>query len=267
MNQKKLKFITSVFSDSVREVLSDLKGDHLWLNGVGKMVLSKMNEEIILEDMILFKKYLKNGEVLDFGTGSGYMALLFANDGFKVKAVDIDNYDEYGKNEYNLLMTQDQKKLWGKFTRDFKNLIFAHYKDDLPYKDNSFEGVCAYAVFEHIPVSKIPNVLNEIHRVLKPEGVLFVSRLPRKLAWSEHLAKILGLGYHKKLFWDHEMSQFLVKSNFKIIKESYEEIVPAYPESITNYLYPFLKTTNKLLLWTPLKYFSHHLRIVSKINK
>lgn len=267
MNQKELKFITSVFSDSVREVLSDSKGDHVWLNSVGKMVLSKMNLEIILEDMILFKKYIKSGDVLDFGTGSGYIALLLANDGFKVKAVDVDNYNEYGKNEYNLLMTQDRKKLWGKFTRDFKNLKFTHYKDDLPYEDNSFEGVCAYAVLEHIPVSKIPGVLSEIHRILKPEGVLFISRLPRKLALSEHLAKIFGLGCHEQLFWDHEIPRLLTKSRFKIIKKSYEEVVPAYPVSITNPLYPFLKTTNKLLLWTPLKYFSHHLRIVSKVNK
>jgi len=63
------------------------------------------------------------------------------------------------------------------------------------------------------------------------------------------------------------MSRILIKSKFNIIEESYEETVPAYPESITNFLYPFLSIANKLLLRTPLKYFSHHLRIVSKVIK
>jgi len=267
MNREKLQSTTSIFTESVRKLLFGSEGEHIWLNGIAKMVLSKMNLEIILEDMILFKKYIKSGDVLDFGTGSGYIAVLLENDGFKVNAVDVDNYDEYGKNDYNRLMTQDQKKLWGKLTDGFKNLMFSYYKDILPYKDNSFDGVCAYAVFEHIPTSKIPNVLEEIRRVLKPGGVLFISRLPRNLALSEYLAKIFKLGCHEKLFRDDEMSHILTKSEFKIIEKSYEEAIPAYPESITNRLFPFLRILNKLFLKTPLKYFSHHLRIVSKVIK
>src|SRR3990172_10936881 len=211
MDREELKSTTLIFTESVKELLSGSECERIWLNGVAKMVFSMMNLEIILEDMISFRKHVRGRDVLDFGTGSGYIAILLASNGFNVHAVDVDSYIEYEKNDYHKLMTQDQIKLWGKLTDSFQNLLFTHYKEILPYKDNSFDGICAYAVFEHIPNDKIPNVLKEIHRVLKPGGILFISRLPRKLALSEHLAKMLKLGCHEKLYWDNEMSCILTK--------------------------------------------------------
>lgn len=107
----------------VKKLLSHSKNNHIWLNSVGKMVLSLINNNLILEDIILFKKFVKGGEILDFGTGSGYNALLLAQNGFKVKGVDVDNYNKYEKNIYNKLMTQDQKK-----KNINKLLLYTHLK-------------------------------------------------------------------------------------------------------------------------------------------
>lgn len=267
MDLEKLKLITNDFIKSVNKLLSRSKDEHIWLNGVGKMVLSLMNMDNILEDMNLFKKYVKRGKILDFGTGSGYNAILLAQIGFNVKGADVNNYIEYGKNNYNKLMAQDQKKLWNEFSKNLNNLTFTHYNNVLPYKQNTFDAVLAYAVLEHIPSTNIPNVLAEIRRVLKPKGILYITRLPRKFAWTEHFAKSLGLGCHEKLYGDQEMTKILIKSKFRVIEKTFEEVLPAYPESITNILYPLLKNMNKLLLYTPFKYISHHLRIVSMVNK
>jgi len=45
----------------------------------------------------------------------------------------------------------------------------------LPFADNSIAKVQSQDVFEHLPFEKIPFVLDEIHRVLKPGGVFRLS--------------------------------------------------------------------------------------------
>ena len=39
-----------------------------------------------------------------------------------------------------------------------------------PFKDNEFDEIYAYAVLEHLP--DLNNVFRELHRILKPNGVL-----------------------------------------------------------------------------------------------
>ncbi|KKQ35142.1 MAG: Methyltransferase type 11 [Candidatus Nomurabacteria bacterium GW2011_GWB1_37_5] len=267
MNLTKLNSITREFIDCIDKLLSVSKGQHVWLTSVGKMVHSSMNKDIILEDMNLFHKYVKRGDVLDFGAGSGYNATLLAQMGLNIKAIDVDNFAVYGKNIYNKQMVQDQNKLWNKLSKGYKNLEFAHYRNVLPYKKNSFDAVLAHAVLEHVPPKKVPRVLAELHRVLKPKGILYITRLPRVFSWTEYVAKKFGLGCHDKLYGDSEMSKILAKSKFRVIEKQFEEVMPAYPESITNRIYPLLKNLNKILLYTPLRYLSHHLRIVAVVEK
>lgn len=54
-----------------------------------------------------------------------------------------------------------------------------HIKHDithtLPLKDNSVDRFQAEDVFEHIEIEKIPSIINEIYRILKPEGVFRLS--------------------------------------------------------------------------------------------
>jgi len=44
----------------------------------------------------------------------------------------------------------------------------------LPFKDGEAEEVFLHHVIEHFPIKKITDLLEEIHRVLQPEGVLKV---------------------------------------------------------------------------------------------
>lgn len=266
MNNKELKIITSEFVSIVNKLLSVSSANHAWLHSVGNMVLSLMNLDIVLEDMNKFDEYVKKGTVLDFGCGSGYNSVLLANMGFCVKGVDVDNYTEYQKNTYNKLMVEDQQRLWSELSKKSKGLSFSHYNNTLSFARDTFDAVLAHAVLEHVPAHKVPIVLAEIHRVLKPGGILYITRLPRSLSWTEHLARAMHIGCHEKLYRDQEMSKILYKSKFEVIRQEYEEVIPAYPESITNVLHPFLNKLNKILLHTPIKIFSHHLRIVAKAN-
>ncbi len=51
----------------------------------------------------------------------------------------------------------------------------------IPFEDNTFDSIFASEVFEHIP--NLPEILQELHRVLKPGGTLMVS-FP--FVWPEH---------------------------------------------------------------------------------
>ena len=45
----------------------------------------------------------------------------------------------------------------------------------LPYADNSIAKIQAQDVLEHLPFDKVPFVLDEIYRVLKPGGIFRLS--------------------------------------------------------------------------------------------
>jgi 2-polyprenyl-3-methyl-5-hydroxy-6-metoxy-1,4-benzoquinol methylase len=57
----------------------------------------------------------------------------------------------------------------------WKHAVLVEKGEDLPYAAESFDVVNLMEVVEHIPAAIIPSVLREIHRVIRPEGVLIVS--------------------------------------------------------------------------------------------
>ncbi|OPJ62883.1 class I SAM-dependent methyltransferase [Clostridium oryzae] len=113
---------------------------------------------------------LRFKNVLDLGSGLGRHSILFAKYGFNVSAIDLS---DYGVN--NL-------KQWA----DKENLDI-HIKvgdmTDLPYDDNSFDGVFAYHVISHTDTAGAKRVINEIERVLKPGGEIYTSMCSKE-SWD-----------------------------------------------------------------------------------
>ncbi len=91
----------------------------------------------------------------------------------------------------------------------------------LPFADNFFEVVSMLAVFEHIKQPVLPSLLSEVHRVLKPGGLLV---LTTPCSWSDIILKTMaatGL-VSKEEIHEHEgaynhaaISEFLEKGGFK----------------------------------------------------
>lgn len=104
----------------------------------------------------LIEDNLRTGIILDVGCGSYPYFLLNTN--FKEK---------YGLDPSLKLPEISDKNL---------NLrIFDITKNKLPFKDNYFNVVTMLAVFEHIEQDKLPEVLNEIKRVLKKDGIFIIT--------------------------------------------------------------------------------------------
>lgn len=84
----------------------------------------------------------------------------------------------------------------------------------LELDDNSFDGIFANASLFHIPSQELPKVLSKLHRVLRPEGVLFASN-PRGNAegWQ---------GERYGHYMEFEASKvYLEQAGFKIVHHYY----------------------------------------------
>lgn len=64
----------------------------------------------------------------------------------------------------------------------------------LPYADDAFDAVLSCGVLEHVLDPDAS--LDELARVLKPRGTLYVYKLPNRFSYLERLARRMGLYYH-----------------------------------------------------------------------
>lgn len=105
-------------------------------------------------------------QVLDLGCGIGRHSLLLAKNGFQVSAFDL---------------SEDAIKILAN-TAEEESLIITTQSGDmlsLPYEDGSFDGIIAFHVIYHTTEEGLKQVLQEILRILKPAGEVFLTLLSR----------------------------------------------------------------------------------------
>ncbi len=95
---------------------------------------------------------LVKGKVLDVGSGPGRDGLLLKEKGLEVVCLDASEE----------MVKMSAKKGLKSIVGDFNNL---------PFAEKTFDGVWAYTSLLHIPKTEIDKPLQEIHRVLKKDGV------------------------------------------------------------------------------------------------
>ena len=116
-------------------------------------------EKIILE----IKRKNKSAKVLDLGCGVGRNTIPLIEAGFDVFA--FDSAPEGIKILRRKLTERDKKA-------DLKILDF---KGELPYESNFFDAIISVQVLQHGYESDIKNSIKEINRILKKNGIIFIT--------------------------------------------------------------------------------------------
>ena len=124
------------------------------------------------------------GRTLDWGCGFGQVSHLLREAG-----VDVVPFD------YRPDRTEPGLEPLERYPA-----LTAHVSPDpvaLPFPDDNFASALSCGVLEH--VSDPDGSLDELRRVLRPGGTLYVYNLPNRWSYVERLARMLGLYYHGAL--------------------------------------------------------------------
>jgi SAM-dependent methyltransferase len=158
---------------------------------------------------------LDNKKVLDFGCGMGGMSLWYASNwSCEVLGVDID---QHHIDIANLLRDKHQQYNVHFERRD----VLQHPLDD------SYDFIFMNDVAEHIPLPVLTDIFKQFTRVLKPDGILFVTYPPWKSPYASHVNHVI------KLPWVQFLPQSLVRSwikakNHPIVGDLESDLVEAY---------------------------------------
>lgn len=194
----------------------------------------------------------KDGNVIvDVGCGIGYFLFdvveRYSDKDILTVGIDISTHNILGLNKRR----REQKK---------KNIFgIVGNASELPFKDGFIDKVICIEAIEHFPEPQ--TVIEEIHRVLKPYGKLFLST-PSKTAhniWKKPFSiikkpivkfrdkkmsiKNAGLEYYDKPLYPKELKKLLDNQSFRIIKFVRTVILP--PSTI--FAFSPLKVTKILL--------------------
>ena len=139
-------------------------------NGLLEIFLAKKRAKIAEE---LIPLSCRSGRILDIGCGS-----------FPFFLTSIDFAEKYALDK---TATEGSTGIPGQAITFLNFDIEAG--EALPFEDECLDVVTMLAVFEHIDPSRLTDILRDIHRVLKKQG-LYILTTPA--AWTQYLLKIMA---------------------------------------------------------------------------
>jgi len=198
------------------------------------------------------KRYLPQGRILDWGCGLGQMSYLLKNRGFEVVSFDLDTGGR-------------------KFLEQFAQpLVLGRDPVKLPFFDAEFDAILSSGVLEHVadPLAS----LEEIRRVMKPKGLLFIFRLPNRYSYIEFISDRLRRGDHPVKYAKKEICALLEQFGFKVLQFGYQGLLPynlkGFPAGIRKFYHFFdwwIEKFDGLLSALPiLKLVSTNLEVVAQ---
>jgi len=162
-------------------------------------VTQSSNREFWRPEFNIFKKLLPKGKVIDIGCGSGRDALLFNADP-KYDYAGIDLSEE---------MLEEAKRLVPDANFQRMNVY------NLTFLNENFDGFWAATSLLHIPKPNIDSVLAEIHRIVRPDGIGFISL--KEGEGESMFGHDTGYERFFVLYSEEEFRRILVRNSFEVL--------------------------------------------------
>lgn len=151
--------------------------------------------------------------VLDWGSGKGQTSFLLDSLGLHTTMADVAASDaEDSSFGQPAPLLEDRQVV--PLTHPWK----------LPFEDASFDVGLSFGVLEH--VEDDARSLEELHRIIRPGGLLFVLFLPQTFSWTQRLAHLRGNRYHDRLYGLRRTNEMLSGHGFQVLDQWYRQLLP-----------------------------------------
>jgi ubiquinone/menaquinone biosynthesis C-methylase UbiE len=157
------------------------------------------------------------GTVLDWGCGYGQISALL-----RERGVDVTSFD------YRPDAPAEGGPLVLERFPDFPAFTSSD-SVRLPFDDATFDTALSVGVLEH--VQDPDGSLDELARVLKPGGKLYIYNLPNRTSWTEWIARRIGAHYHginpyDKVYTRRTARELLQRHGYRVSDERYTGMLP-----------------------------------------
>lgn len=173
------------------------------------------NRAVIKRDTSIFDRYSHyvpmSGKLLDWGCNHAPSATLLKM--LRGDSVEIHGCDVHG----------ERYEAFYRFS-DLRYTQLSH-PYQLPYEDNSFDAVIGTAALEHVPNDS--RSLEELYRIIKPNGFFIMSTLPNRYSYTECINRALKRPAHRRLYTLKEAKKMFLHHGFIPVESGYHQVWPS----------------------------------------
>ena len=197
-----------------------------------------------------FDRSIADLKILDWGCGKGQISYLLSKQGALPTSCDLlHGQEDSSFHQQTPILDQMRIPVDG-----------LEHDSQLPYGDRSMDVVLSVGVLEHVAHDRAS--LQEIHRVLRSEGLFFCFFLPQTFSWTQRLAHWRGKIYHDRLYSRAQVNDLMDTTGFQILDFWYRQILPK--NSIRYPAYPQMERLDQWITeFTPLKYLATNIEFVA----
>ncbi|RMF55463.1 class I SAM-dependent methyltransferase [Candidatus Woesearchaeota archaeon] len=153
-----------------------------------------------------FINFLKGRNVLDVGCGSGRDIKYLVEEGFNVIGIDASE---------NMVRQAKKNAKKGRF-------MVMDIEAKLGFADESVDGIWCCDSLTHVQKKNIQKVIKEFYRVLKKDGVLFVSVREGEYDNLKIMNELGMEKVHVSEFTQPEIESLLLNSEFELLATQFE---------------------------------------------